>query len=371
MGELHAAVEMARAEPDKGHPVAVLGVHVGLHLEDEARDLLLLRRNLARLGAGGLRLGREVADAVHQLLHAEGIDRRAKPDRRHVALEHRLRVELGQQLARHLDLFLELLEQFARHVLGELGVVEPVDLDRFRHLVAVGPVHQLEPVAQHVVAAHELAPHADRPRGRRHVDGEVLLDLVDDLEDVARLAVHLVAEGQDRQIAQPADLEELLRLAFHALGAVDHHDRRVDRGQRAVGVFREVRVAGRVDEVVAEVAVIEGHGRGRDRDPALLLHLHEVRARAPRLALGAHLSRHLDGAAIEQEFLRQRGLAGIRVRDDRKGAAAGDFRGKVGAVGGRVQHERAYNAAHAPREERAARNRGLASRVLIATQEDR
>jgi hypothetical protein len=38
MGQLHAALEMARGQADEGHAVAVLGVHVGLHLEDEARD---------------------------------------------------------------------------------------------------------------------------------------------------------------------------------------------------------------------------------------------------------------------------------------------------------------------------------------------
>jgi hypothetical protein len=42
MGQLHAALEMARGQAHEGHAVAVLGVHVGLHLEDEAGDLCLL-----------------------------------------------------------------------------------------------------------------------------------------------------------------------------------------------------------------------------------------------------------------------------------------------------------------------------------------
>jgi hypothetical protein len=33
----------------------------------------------------------------------------------------------------------------------------------------------------------------------------------------------------------------------------------------------------------------------------------------------------MDGVAVEQEFLRERGLARIGVRDDREGATAGDF----------------------------------------------
>jgi hypothetical protein len=37
--------------------------------------------------------------------------------------------------------------------------------------------------------------------------------------------------------AQAADLEQLARLRLDALGGVDHHDRRIDRGQRAIGIF--------------------------------------------------------------------------------------------------------------------------------------
>ena len=39
MGQLHAAFEVARRHADKGDAVAVLGVHVGLHLEDKAGNL--------------------------------------------------------------------------------------------------------------------------------------------------------------------------------------------------------------------------------------------------------------------------------------------------------------------------------------------
>ena len=247
-------------------------------------------------------------------------------------------VEGGQERARHLDLLAQRGEEVGRDLLGHARVVEALHLDALGAPVAVGAVHQLEPVAEHVVAADEVAALADRPGGRADVELQLVLDLVDDLEGVARLAVHLVAEGEDRQIAQPADLEELAGLALDALGAVDDHDRGVDRGQRAVGVLGEVGVAGGVDEVEPPVAEREGHRRGGDRDAALLLELHEVRAGAAGLALGADLAGHLDGAAVEQELLGQRGLAGVRVRDDREGPAAGDLRRQRRGVGGAVEH---------------------------------
>ena len=147
-----------------------------------------------------------------------------------------------------------------------------------------------------------------------------------------RLAVHLVDEGHDRDVAQPADLEQLERLRLDALGGVQHHDRRIDRGQRAVGVLAEVLVARRVEQVEGAAAILEGHHRGRDRDAALLLDLHPVRARAPPLALGLDLAGEMDRAAEQQQLLGQRGLARVRVRDDREGAPPGGGLGDGGAA---------------------------------------
>jgi hypothetical protein len=49
-----------------------------------------------------------------------------------------------------------------------------------------------------------------------------------------------------------------------------------------------------------------------------------TRPLAPRL----DLARQLDRPAEKQEFLGQRGLAGVRLRNDRKGAPAGNFVGQ-------------------------------------------
>ncbi len=85
-----------------------------------------------------------------------------------------------------------------------------------------------------------MASHADRPEGLGHVERERLLDLVQQFEWVAVPAVELVDKGDDRHVAQAADLEELAGLLLDPLGAigggVEHHHRGVDRRQGAVGV---------------------------------------------------------------------------------------------------------------------------------------
>ena len=143
-----------------------------------------------------------------------------------------------------------------------------------------------------------------------------------------RLAVELVDEGDDRDVAQPADLEQLPGARLDALGGVDHHHRGIDRGQRAVGVLGEVLVARRVEQVEDQVVVFEGHHRGDDRDAALALDRHPVGLGRAAVALGLDVAGELDRAAEQQQLLGQRGLAGVRMRDDGEGAPALDLGGQ-------------------------------------------
>ena len=242
-------------------------------------------------------------------------------------------------------------------MVGETGVIQPLHRDGLRPDIPVRPIHELEPIVEHVVGTEELPPDPDGPGGGCHVDGEVLLDLVDDLESLAAFPVHLVAECEDREIAQAADLEELLGLAFDPLGAVNHHDGGVNGGQRAVGVFRKVAVARGVDEIEPKAVEFKRHGRRRYGNAAVLFHLHEVGPRPTGFALGTDLARHLDRASVEKEFLRQRRLSRIGMGDDCKRAAPGDLRRQVRQIRGSVQHGLRDTGAGAGREERTALHR--------------
>ena len=198
-------------------------------------------------------------------------------------------------------------------------VVGAVDGERLRVLA-----ERRQAAAPDVIGAGERASAADRPGERRGVERQRLLDLVEEIERIARLAVHLVDEGDDRDVAQPADLEQFARARLDALGGVDHHHGRVDGGERAVGVLGKVLVAGRVEQVEDAIAVFERHHRGHDGNAALALDAHPVGAGLAAVGLGAHFAGELDGAAEQQQLFGQRRLAGVGVRDDREGAPARD-----------------------------------------------
>ena len=170
---------------------------------------------------------------------------------------------------------------------------------------------------------------ADRPGDRRRLERQGLFDLVQQFERIAALAVELIDEGDDRDVAQPADFEQFSRARLYALGGVDDHDGGVDRRQRAIGVFRKVLVARRVQQVEDAIAIFEGHHRGDDGNAALALYAHPVGAGLRGVALGADLAGELNRAAEQQQLFGQRGLAGVGMRNNREGAPPGDRIGEL------------------------------------------
>src|ERR1700737_4489648 len=103
-----------------------------------------------------------------------------------------------------------------------------------------------------------------------------------------------------------------------------HHD----RGQGAGGVLAEILVARRVEEVEGEPLMLEAHHRRGNRDAALALDGHPIRAHPPPAAPRLGPPRQLDRPAKQQQFLGQGRLAGVRMRNDRKGAPAQNLVGK-------------------------------------------
>src|SRR2546422_592946 len=106
----------------------------------------------------------------------------------------------------------------------------------------------------------------------------------------------------------------------------EHHDDAVDGEERAIGVFAEVLVAGRVEQRDVMALELEFERRGADGDAALLLELHPVGHRVPLRLAAAYGAGELDGPRVQQQLLRQRSLAGVWMREHAERAAALDLR---------------------------------------------
>src|SRR5262249_3143985 len=85
MPQLHATAEAAGAKAQEGDAVAMLRIDIGLHLEDEGRDLLVLGHDRPRQRRLRPRRRGEIADPLNELAHAEIVERAAEEDRRQMA----------------------------------------------------------------------------------------------------------------------------------------------------------------------------------------------------------------------------------------------------------------------------------------------
>ena len=340
--QAHAAFKMSADDAQESDPVAMRGVHIGLDLEDHTGEFGLGRLDHP-LHRGALgRCWRHLDQRIEDFLHAKVVDGRAEEHRRLATSKELFQIEGRRCVAYQFDLALGLVI-FHAETFGISRVVDAAeDLVVATSLAFAGreDAHLLLAQIHHAV---EMFAHADRPGEGHDGHAEFALDLVHQRQRILHFAVHLVDEGQDRRVACAADLQQATGLRFDAVGRVDHHQRRVDSGQHAVGVFGEILVSGGVEQIDHAVAVFHLHHARSHRDAALLFDFHPVRGRVARGFARLDRAGDLDRAREQQQLFSQRGLARVRVRNDGKSAAAQDFafdlgRDALGQIGGRGGH---------------------------------
>ena len=329
MEGVHATFELARADAHKGDAVAVVLVHVGLDLKHEAAKVVAAgidRLTGERVGVGARRRG-QAQELLEEGLNAKVGERRAKERRAQLAAGNGIQIELVAGAIEQLDVVHQVLVILLANELVH-GRIAQLGLDLGNLFGGVGVAVALkgdDATSLTIEHAAEVATAADRPVHGVRVDAQDVLDLFHELKRIASLVVELVHKSEDGDMAQRADLKELLGLGLDALGAVDDHDRGVGSHEGTVGILREVLVAGGIEDVDAGAVVGELQHRGGNGDAALLLDVHPVRDGVLGRALALDRTGGLDAAGIEQQFLGKRGLTGVRVADDRECATRRDF----------------------------------------------
>ena len=299
-------------------------VHVGLDFEHKGREVRVKgvdHTAVRRPGQGGRS---QLQEGFQERLNAEVGQGGAEEHRGQLACPYRLQIHFpsgGEQL--HV---IDQLLVFGFRVkqLGHLGIVQ-IHLQLVRPFFSgvAGEEQQFRLLP--VVNALEILAGANGPVHGISLNAQLPLHLVQQVEGVLGLPVHLINKGKNGNVPHGADLEQLPGLGLHALGTVNDHHRRVRRHQGAVGILGEVLVARGVQNVDAVAVILKLHHRRRDGNTTLLLNLHPVGSCCPGVLLSLDHTRLGDGAAVEQELLRQGGFTGVRVRNDGKGPAAADF----------------------------------------------
>ena len=257
----HAALKLAGADAQKRNAVAVILVHVGLDFEHKAAELLAA--GIHHIAGGGILAGQwrrgQAQELFQERFHAKVGQRGAKEYGAQLAVLHSVQVKLFGGAIQQLNVVSQLLvvgraDQFVHFGGAQLGG------DLVHHLHAVGAAIAFK--SQHLAGAAvkhalELFAAADGPVHRVGFDAQDRFNVFHQFKRVAGFAVHLVDEGENGDMAQGADLEQLDGLGLNALGGVDDHDGGIRRHQGAVGILGEVLVAGGIQNVDALALIVE------------------------------------------------------------------------------------------------------------------
>ncbi len=213
-----------------------------------------------------------------------------------------------------------------QHLIVVFGdALDQLRVERFRFLLQIGGNFLGNVLRAHGLVFPDDRLHGDQiddadelrflSDGNLNRDGlgtEALADGIDGMLEISTHLVNLVNEANSRDAVLVSLAPDFFRLRLHAVNRVKHRDCAVKDAQRALDFRREIDVAGRINNVDANVAPGAGRRRGRNRDAALLLLLHPVHGRSAFV----HLSDAVRPSRIKQDALRRSGLAGIDVGHD-------------------------------------------------------
>ena len=178
----------------------------------------------------------------------------------------------AHQLDFHAQLFGLLFSKHSIH----FGIIQTLNALILGNAATLPLGIKMNHVVIKVINALKVATHANRPGHRRTLDIQYRFNFIHHLNGITDIAIHFVDESEDRRGAQTTHFHQFNGAILNTFGAVDHHQGRVNRRKRTVGIFREVFVTRCIQQIDDAAAVGELHHRGRYRDPPLLLHLHPV-----------------------------------------------------------------------------------------------
>ncbi|CCK06200.1 FIG00640947: hypothetical protein [Cronobacter sakazakii 696] len=323
LAQLHAFFIFTGHHAHKCHAVAVFRVHVGLNFKHETGELLFARFHHAAIGLARHRRRCPLHQTIQHMVNAEVAKRGPEEHRRDFTAQEQLAVKLMRSAFHQLQLVYTSIFQFIAHGLIQLRVVQPFNDADFLNGMALTGLVQVGFVIIKVVNAFKEFAAANRPGDRRTGDFQLVFHFIQQLHWIADVTVEFVHKGQDRRVAQTGNFHQLTGAILNAFRGVDNHQAAVHRRQRAVGIFREVFVAGGIQQVNETVMVRELHHGGGNRNPALLFHLHPVRFRVLAGAAAFYRTGDLNRLSEQQHLFSDRRFTGVRVRDNGKSAALG------------------------------------------------
>ncbi len=317
---IHVAFKLARTHLHESDTRTVVGIHVGMNLENKSRETLFIGIHHPLFGLHLTGRRGDIHKTVEQLLHPEIIQSRTKEYRSQTSRKVLVTVECRIHLRNQFHVVAQLLREAFADLLFQFGRLN-VEPQRFRHRLLARLV-KVEAVGIQVIHPFKPFAHVDRPTQGAHAYFQFLFQLVEDFERIPSFTVEFIHKNHHRRMPHAAHLHQFARLRFHPFGRVNHHDHAIHRRKRAVRILGKILVAGSIQNIYFMFVVFKAHHRRGHRYSALFLDLHPVGRGSFLYLVRFNGTRHMDSPPKEKQFLRKGCFSRIGVADHGKRAPA-------------------------------------------------
>ena len=155
-------LETAGANLHEGDATTVVRIHIGMDLEHEAGEVILIGIHLTLQGLHRTGRGSDVDEAIEQLLHSKVVQCRAKEDRGNISSQIGIHVERRIYTLDHLHILTQLGRLRRVDVVFQLRAIDVFELHVLRHILLARRI-EIQLLLIDVIDATETLPHVDRP----------------------------------------------------------------------------------------------------------------------------------------------------------------------------------------------------------------
>ena len=288
-----------------------------MDLENETGEGILFRIDHPFHGRHGTGRRSDIDKAIQQFFHPEVIQGRTKEHGSDISFQVGIDIELGINTFYQFDIGTELFCLSGLDIVFKFRAVDILKFHVFRHILLARSI-EVQFLFIYIIDPPEPLSHVDRPAQRTHMDMQFFFDLVQQVERILTVTVHLIDKHDHGGLTHTTDFHQLTGLGFHTFCGIDHDNNTIHSRQRTKRIFSEILVAGRIEDIDFMAGIIESHHGGCDGDSTLLFNFHPVGGSCLLDLVRLYGSCHMNGTSKEQQFFGKSRLTGIRVADNSK-----------------------------------------------------
>ena len=309
--------ETAGTDLHESNTTAMIRVHIGMDLENETGEGILFRIDHPFHGRHGTGRRSDIDKAIQQFFHPEVIQGRTKEHGSDISFQVGIDIEFGINTFYQLDIGTQLFCLSGLDIVFKFRAVDILKFHVFRHILLARSI-EVQFLFIYIIDPPEPLSHVDRPAQRTHMDMQFFFDLVQQVERILTVTVHLIDKHDHGSLTHTADFHQFTGLGFHTFCGIDHDNNAIHCRQRTERIFGEVLVARSIEDIDFMTGIVESHHGGCDGDSTLLFNFHPVGGSCLLDLVRLYGSCHMNGTSKEQQFFGKSRLTGIRVADNSK-----------------------------------------------------